>query len=372
MNDKQGRIGRQEALCIVAIAACCSGIFTVDSRQMYERGNSAYVSVLISTLLVLVVFLFTARAMRQTKAGNLWELLRIGLGPVLGRVAALLYVALLGIAAAILLGRFSLMVQRFIFPEAQEWRIAIYLLVAACVPAWLGLEGISRTSRLLVWLLAASLLGTLLLASNHYELYRLAPYLGDGTLHLLDQSLNGTMLFFPALIGLLVVARGVHGAQHASKAGYGAGIIGGVLTAVSQLCLGMTYAYRDLAQMHSPMYRLTMGFKTGGYFSKLDTLLVFGWLIGAMLAASYYIYSASLLFMGAFDMEDIRPSVAAFGACTGAGILLLHAQNVNFVEQFMHFYSNYGYIVAAAPLLLAALCALMQVRRHSARGEEAA
>ena len=44
MNLRQGCIGRQESLCMAAIAACSSGLFTFDSSSLYSLGNSAYVT----------------------------------------------------------------------------------------------------------------------------------------------------------------------------------------------------------------------------------------------------------------------------------------------------------------------------------------
>ncbi len=270
MNLRQGRIGRQETLCAAAIAAAASGIFTPDGRELYAHGNSAYLSMLLSAGLALVAFLFAAGAMRRAGCETLWELLRTGLGGIFGRVAAVLLSILLLFAAASVLSRFSLMLSRFVYPDAAEWQILAYLVPASFLPAWFGLEGVGRAARLFLWFVLAMLLGALVMAAYNYEPHRLAPFLGDGTPHLLDMGARNSLLFFPALVGLLVVARGVHGTVAARRAGYGAGIAAGVLSALCQLCLGMTYPYRDLAQMHSPMYRITMNFRTGGYFPRLD------------------------------------------------------------------------------------------------------
>lgn len=361
MNHKLGRIGGQEALCIGAVAACASSIFTPDSAALYAKGNSAYLSMLLSAAVAVIVFLLVARAMHATQAQSLWELLRLGLGPVLGRVAALLYALFLVLMVATLFSRFALMMERFIFPLASEWQLLLYLLLAACIPAWLGLEGLGRAARLLGFMLLAAMVGALALAAYNYEPYRLAPFLGDGTRNLLDLSARGTTLFLPALLGLLIVSEGIHGVRHTRRAGCYVGIAGGVISSLCQLCLGMTYPYSDLAEMHSPMYRLTMGFKTGGYFPRLDTLLVFGWVMSGMLASGYYLYVAALLFAQAFSQADIRPSIVVFSGCAGGLVLLLHAQAANGILQFLGYY---GYIIVAAPVLLAALIAPVMLHRR--------
>lgn len=367
MNLRQGRIGRQEALCAAAIAAAASGIFTPDGRELYAQGNSAYVSMLLAAGLALATFLLAAGAMRRSGCETLWGLLRTGLGAIVGRVVALLLCILILFAAASVLSRFSLMLSRFVYPDAAEWQILAYLVPASFVPAWFGLEGVGRAARLFLWLVLAMLLGALVLAAYNYEPHRLAPFLGDGTPHLLDMGARNSLLFLPALIGLLVVARGVHGTAAARSAGYGAGIAAGVLSALCQLCLGMTYPYQDLAQMHSPMYRITMNFRTGGYFPRLDKLLLFGWVLSGMLASGYYIYTGALLFAESFAQEDIRPTVVAFAAFVGALSMLLHVE-ATFVKDIVAVLSAYGWLIAIVPVLLASIVCILF---HNAGRKEA-
>ncbi len=358
MNLRQGRIGRQETLCAAAIAAAASGIFTPDGRELYTYGNSAYVSMLLSAGLALIAFLFAAGAMRRSGCETLWRLLRVGLGAIFGRAAALLFCTLLLFSAASVLSHFSLMLTRFVYPDAAEWQILAYLVFASFLPAWFGLEGIGRASRLFLWIVLTMLLGALVLAAYNYEPHRLAPFLGDGAPHMLNIGARNSLLFFPALLGLLVVARGVHGTVAARKAGYVAGIAAGVLSALCQLCLGMTYPYSDLAQMHSPMYRITMNFRTGGYFPRLDKLLLFGWVLSGMLASGYYIYTSALLFAESFEQEDIRPTVASFSVFVGALSLLLHVEAA-FIKNVVDFLSAYGWIIAIAPVMLASLICVL-------------
>jgi hypothetical protein len=258
------------------------------------------------------------------------------------------------------------MLSRFVFPDAAEWQILAYLVPASFLPAWFGLEGVGRAARLFLWFVLAMLLGALVMAAYNYEPHRLAPFLGDGTPHLLDMGARNSLLFFPALVGISCGAR---------RARHGCGAQSGLRCGNSrrrterlcQLCLGMTYPYRDLAQMHSPMYRITMNFRTGGYFPRLDKLQLFGWVLSGMLAAGYYIYTAALLFAESFAQEDIRPTGVAFAAFVGALSMLLHVEAA-FVEQIAAILSVYGWIIAIAPVMLASvLCALF----HRAGEKEA-
>ncbi|HWR22988.1 MAG TPA: GerAB/ArcD/ProY family transporter [Feifaniaceae bacterium] len=359
MKLRQGRIGRQETLAAAAVAVAVSGIFTTDNASLYGEGNSAYVSTPIAAALALLAFLLVAGAMQKGGHETLWELLKHGLGGIAGRIAAFFYAGLLVFCAAALLSRFSLMLGRFVYPDASEWQVLLYPLAAAFALAWLGLEGIGRMSRLFAWVMLISILGALALAAYNYEPYRLAPILGDGFEHMAFMAVRNVALYFPGMLSLLILARGVHGVRAARRAGYGAGIAAGVLGSLCQICLGMTYTYQDLALMHSPMYRLTMSFRSGGYYQRLDLLLLMGWVISGMLAAGYYLYAAALLFAEAFSLEDIRPAVLTAAAAAGAASMLMHVDNMLF-RAVGSYISLYGWIYALVPVLLASLISVLR------------
>lgn len=354
MNLRQGKIGLQESLCTVAVSASVSSIFTPESAMLYGNGSTAYISMPISALIAFFVFFVLALAIKKSGSSNFNDMLVKSLGKVLGRPTALLYIVILLFMAAMIISRFTLMLDKFIFPNAPEWKILIYLLLGAAIPAWLGFEAIGRAAKLIIGVLALSIIAALFFASYNYEPSRLAPYLGGGVMNILSVGVSGSMLFLPALICALVLAKGMHGIKFASRTGCFATIISGALTSVCELCLGMTYSYKELRDMHSPMYRLTMGAKGGGYFLRLDTLLYFGWVISSMLASGFYIYTASFLFTEAFKLKDIRPACAAFSIIT---LALALAMNIipDYFSSIVSSFFRYGFIVVSIPALIAAI-----------------
>ena len=354
MKPQIGKIGYQEAIAVAAIAACMSAVFTPDNHALYAKGNSVYLSLPLSAIFALGVFLLAAHAMRVYVAQGLLGFLQTGLGNFMGRVFGCLLLLLLLYAGASLAERFVLMLREFVFIGEEEWRLLLYILLTALFICVLGWESIGRTAKLLVSIPVLAVYGTLLLAMRNYETHRLAPFLGDGTWHMLQNSVCDTGLYLPALLALLISARGVHGIKFARNAGVAAGGIAGVTTMLCQLALGMTYTYADLAQLHSPMYRLTMSFRTGGYFFKLDTLLVFGWLLSAVLGICFYVYAAALCYADMFAQRDIRPAVAAFMALTGGMALRLytHAEDMTLLANLLR---QYGAVFAASGIVLAAV-----------------
>lgn len=368
MNLRQGKIGLQESLCTVAVCASVSSIFTPESAMLYGNGSTAYISMPISALAACFVFFILVRAMRKSGSANFNDMLVKSMGQIFGRLTALLYTVILLFMVAMIISRFTLMLDKFVFPNALEWKIVIYLLLGAVIPAWLGFEAIGRTAKLVIGVLALSIVAALFFASYNYEFSRLAPYLGGGAMSILSIGVSGSALFLPSLICALILAQGMHGIKFASRTGYFAAVASGALALVCELCLGMTYSYKELRDMHSPMYRLTMGAKGGGYFLRLDTLLYFGWVISSMLAGGFYIYAASFLYAESFKLKDIRPVCATLSLITLAIAL---AMNIvpDYFSGIISAFSHYGFISVASPALIAAvICLCKNGEGESANG----
>ena len=105
MNLREGKIGIAEGISLVLISASVSGIFAADTKGLFARGNSSYVSSLLSALLTYLVFVLITSSMRRAGAEHLSELYECALGWGLGTVAAAVTMLSLVIAAAFPLTR---------------------------------------------------------------------------------------------------------------------------------------------------------------------------------------------------------------------------------------------------------------------------
>ncbi len=366
MNLREGRIGAQEAIAAAAIAVSVSGIFVTDNNMLYGQGNAAYICAAFSAGLALLLFLYACRGMERTKSATLHGLFCYAAGPVFAWMLSLLLFCVLVLSSADGLSRFVLMLNRFAFPAASHWQILYYLAPVTLLMSYFGLESLGRTARLLCWVFLLSLVIALLMAIPSYETYRLFPIPGAPPGAIITLSLTGISRFLPGLLALLIVARGVHGPKNARRTGVIAGAIGGGLSAASQVCLGMTYSYKDLREMHSPLYRLTMRIRSGGSFPRLDQLLLFGWTIAGIMASAFYQYAAALLWCEMFDVHDVRPAVLGTGGIT-FGLCLLSHMNLVWFQQMQDFLYRWGFLLIALPVVIGTYCAI----RKSAKKKEA-
>lgn len=153
----------------------------------------------------------------------------------------------------------------------------------------------------------------------------------------------------------------MYGAGHAGCAKRKkAGVIGAVisigLVAAAQIAIGMTFTYTELQNMFVPLYRLNLKLIQESYFFRLDKMLLFLWLIGALIAGAYYLYGAGFVFCRRWSRYDVRPAVIA------AGIILLCCLTVEHMKQLQAFQvvRQYGSWLLVIPFTAAAAVALVK------------
>ena len=363
MNLRLGRIGRQETAAVAWIACWICGLFSMNTQSFYEGGNISYLTTVLSALLSLLAVLLIASAMRRRGCESLAALYQYAFGRVLAVVMGFLTALTLLYAATILLVRLLMIQCRYVYVESEVPLVALYFFIGVLVLAWMGFETIGRTSKLFLKLLLFGVIVVVIIAFPSFQPFRLYPLPGVGLVPLLRQSITGTARYLPALLGLLICGVGTQGVRHAASSATIGAVGGGLTAGALELSIALTYPYQMLANMHSPMYRLTMAVRTGSAYLRTDKLLLFFWTLAGVLSGGYFVYAAALLVASVADMRDIRPAVGVFATLVAA-LMLLGQLNLAAYERTANALWDTAFIVMLFPPLLAALLAC--VRREAA------
>lgn len=326
MNLRQGRIGKQESAALGMMASVIGGIFLMNTASFYGRGNSSYLSSVLSAGLALLAFYLVAESMRRTGCEHLAMLYQKAFGRILCLPMGLLTACTVAVSAVVPLTRLMYIMGWYVFMESSAAEVALYFLPPILFLAWRGLETIGRTAKLYLPSVVLSVVVALIVASPAYEAFRLYPLLGNGLRHTLELAVIGVSRFFPALLALLICGKGMQGLDNVAVSANVATIGGAVLTGGSQLFLGMTYSYQALSKMHSPMYQLTMSVRTGSAYLRTDKVLLFMWTIGGLIAGGFFAYAAALMYASACKMRDIRPAAAMFAILIGSLTVMGHLE----------------------------------------------
>ena len=317
-----GYIGRQETAYLLGIPLYLNGVFTLESQYAYQGGNSTYIWVPLSIVLSLGIFLLLLLAMERAGARDLGELFEAGLGKTLGRgcMALLALLLLLGGLAGMM--RFISMLYSYVFTQSVYSSISLWIMGAVFLLAFWGIETLGRLSKLLGGLLLALMLLNLLLPWESYQPYRLYPLPGNTWGQVAGYSLRHTFFLLPALLGGLSLSRSVHGPKFIRSAGCIGGLGAAILAFLTQLAISMIYGYQDLTTIYAPLYRLDMDMLREGYLFRLDKVSLFLWLMGELIGAAFFLFTASRIASRELGLGNAKPAVAAFSVLMGCALFL--------------------------------------------------
>lgn len=362
MNMRLGRIGKSEGASTAAVAMIVSGIFTFETKLLYEHGNSTYITLPLAVLASLGIFLLLAKLMESTRAENLGALIKKGVG-VLSPFAACALTLLILYAAYAPLSQFTRAMHGLFFDGVSYTRIVVFTMPAVLVTALLGFETIGRTARLIAPALLTVLFLSTAASASEFEPYRLYPFPGNSAVEIASQTLEEIATFLPALLCLLINADGLNSIKTAKRAGIAAALVSALICLVSQLALGLCYTYKELAEQFMPMFRINYLNKFEAHFMRMDKLAHVIWLGGGMVAGAFYIHAGARLFSQSFDMRDIRPAIAA-GAVIPSLMIMIEVESEMSAVLFSakEFLNRNGFLLVGIPPLAAGLGAALKCR----------
>lgn len=360
MRVKEGKIGIQEGCFLMAVTLCVNGIFTIDPVYGYGKGNSTYLSLPLSIMLSFVLFTAVSQIMKKTGCINFAELICTIMGRSAARAASIPIVLALLLCAISPLNRFVIVMHNLVYSDVSYTAILAFIFPSIMIVAWHGLESIGRVAKCFTALMLLILVIAIVTAASSFESYRIFPIIGDGIPHMLEFTVSEVASFFPPMIALLIISRGVHGVKHAQKIGLYATVISIVICAVTQITLSLVYTSEDLSRMFMPLYRINFLNVIESYMLRFDKLFMMAWLNGCIISCAYCIYSASLLFTEVYSMRDVNPALAAFSLTTLcivlAGVERTSANN----EQIQDILVRYGFLLIIIPIAIALICGVIK------------
>lgn len=313
MRLNEGRSGTQEIACLAGMSAGMMGLFGIDSQTLYIDGNISYITVPIAMLISLAGAILAVSALKCSDG--------ITRGGVFVKLAAIIEVILLIFAGIMLLSRFTHAVHYHIFGQSRYEHVLVWTVITIAILIMPGFETISRTARCICIAVIVMLVAMLAISSAGSEIYRLSPFPGKDIKTAILETGVFAALLLPGTITIMFFPKSANGYSNARKGTLMGVVTAAIIACIAQLILGMAYTYTDLKDLFLPLYELNMILPNEGYFMRYDKLLLFVWLIGALVVCAYYAYSAGNILCRASFGSDARPAAMAICAFIGAAVL---------------------------------------------------
>ena len=364
----EGRIGRQESVCILVQAMASICIFSLHTLIAYEKGNTTYIWMPTGIALSVLAGLGVRWCMSRTGAHDLTGLYRGALGRVLGGASLLAVAAALLWQCASLFNHFLSDLHGYVFPTSRYGAIIFWVMLAVAYIAWGGLERIARTGKCVAPLVGFTLLITLLLPIEGYRLYRLYPFPGDTAGGILMLCLRCFVQMLPVVLLTLSFTDALQGEKPVKSTIILAGAIAFLLVMLVQLALGLVFTAEQLTNMNMPLFRINMNLLSNGYYLRQDKVSVFIWLMGAVPGGAYLLYGFAYLFCKATGGRNIRPALITGTVLLSCILLLRREALFKLFEGVQGWISHYGGLTILPPVALSFVLQLCKEKRKGAVG----
>ena len=292
-------------------------MFLFGSTLLMGTGGSgkkeAWLSVLLAMLAAFFIFLVYAEILSLFPKKDLFDILQIVHGKVLGKILSFIYLCFSIHLGALVISNFGQFTQTVGLPETPP-AVVITILILLCI--WVvkeGIEVLGRWSELFVRFLFVLVAFTLSASTTQMELTNLQPFLYEGIAPVLKGALASFSFPFGETVLFLLVLSSLNTKRSPFKV-YSLGLLigGGIIFLLSLrtiLVLGEVTAGRH----YFPPYVAVSRIDIGDFLTRLELAVSISFFTTGFVKISVCLLGASKGVSKLFNFTDYRFCVAPIG-----------------------------------------------------------
>lgn len=355
---KEGKFGTHEAVCLVTITITAKIFFTSPGILMNILGTATWYMTLLSAATAAVGFTFIYLLLKRFPGKNIVEAFEASLGRFFGFFFSFLLVLLFMLNASAIVREFIEVLKVYVLPLTPISFLTGIFVAVVTVVSFLGLETIARYAKLSSYILLASFITVLILASQKYEAFRMFPIFGHGLAKTIQHGIARSSFYGEVLI-VAAVAGSLQGIEYVKKAGYLSLALSGILVSSALLAFTLTFPYYTGAEITAPMYQLTAMIDYGRFFQRLEPIFLFTWFISSFVSVTAIFYTSASLYCKIFRIQDMRPTIFPLAIILFT-IAMMPSDITTVAKGYIHKSREYGWIILYIPPLIALIIAIIR------------
>jgi len=358
---KEGKFGTHEAVCLITITITAKMFFTSPGILADILGTATWYMTLLSAATAAVGFTFIYLLLKRFPGKNIVEAFEASLGRFCGFIFSFLLAMLSMLNASAIVREFVEVLKVYVLPLTPiSFLVGTFVSVVA-IASFLGLEAIARYAKLSVYILLASFITVLILASQKYETFRMFPIFGHGISKTILHGLFRSSFYGEVLI-LAVVAGSLQGTKYVKKAGYLSLVLSGILVSSALLAFTLTFPYYTGAEITAPMYQLTAMIDYGRFLQRLEPIFLFIWFVSSFISVTAIFYTSASLYCKIFRIQDMRPIIFPFSIILFT-VAMIPNDITTTATEYIHRSREYGWTILYISPLIALIMAIVRKKR---------
>lgn len=240
------------------------------------------------------------------------------LGSLLGKLVGLNFIAVFILGAMMYLMDVSYFLNITLMPETPVYVFSLVILLISAYAVNAGLEVIARLSEIIGPIMILSILVVFFLNLNAVKFIQLLPMFQHSPSEIFKESLRTTSIFGLCItMGMFMAYHNIP--QKALKAKLTAISMGAFLAVLILLQLVTVLGVNMGSIEVFPVFRMTKYIEIGGFFERIEPLMVIFWVAGTFIAVTIFYYTSAL---GLAQILKL-PKYQSLTPFLGLGILLV-------------------------------------------------
>lgn len=364
MNE-EGKIGFKEAMWLMVIAITAKVYFTSPSSIAKLVGTAGWYMTLFSAAAAAFFFTIVYFLLKRYPGKNIMEVYDSALGEFIGSFFSIILAVILLITAAINMREFAEVLKVYVFPDTPPTFIMGLCTATAVILSFIGLEGIARYAKLIVYFLIASLAILMALAYKFYEIRCIYPLDGYGFANTLYNGFVRSSAYGEVII-TAIIAKSLHGTKALKKIGYTSIAVSGIIISATLLASSLVFSYYFNREIVASVYEMALLIDIGIVFHGIEPLFLFFWNISTLISISIVFYSVLQIYTHIFEIDDKRAVALPFGVIL-LTVSIIPQSIVEVSEVFLLNLRRYSWFLFYLPPVLAFTIAILRKKKGDVR-----
>ncbi len=276
----EGKIGPAEAASIPLLLLSVNTLYA--SVPATDYGLSAnWLVILLAGLLSCIGVFFSAQLMQNYPEQSIIEVSRTVLGPVIGSVIGLVFLSQFLFGCALFLRLETDRILTVYLPNTPFYAMMGLFVLVGIGGAYIGLEALARTTKILIVFIIGSILLPLFLTYNYWDWNNLFPLGGSG-LHGIAQGGLSMSGMFTEIIILAVIFPAIK-ISSPKRLWYQPLLIAICLHVLVALLVLLIFGTPSLNETLFPVVQSARLIYLGRFVQRIDIFFAFFWMIGICL-----------------------------------------------------------------------------------------
>lgn len=277
-----------------------------------EADNDAWIAAIVGCIMVIPMLLVFSRILSLFQGKDLFDILNITLGKVLGKIVAIIYIWYAFHLGALVIRNFGEFINTVAMPETPIFVPLLCLGFVCIIAVKLGIEVLGRTTTYFLPIILFTLVVVELMAIPQLHLDYIKPILGNGLIPVLKGGFS--TFSFPFAEEVLFI--GVFSSLKTKKSPFKVYYWGLLISAVIIIMVtfrNITVLGNMGAYFYFPSYAAVGRIKIGDFIERIEISVAFVFVFGVFVKSSICLLVACKGIGKMFNLKDYRSIVIQTG-----------------------------------------------------------